>query len=90
VVENTNQHKALGNDIATVIIVIRTNRRILEFECQGEGVDEARKPFKAEVELWDCSGSKKYACIRMQALEPSPLSLDMKVVGRHYGMVVME
>lgn len=34
--------------------------RILEFECQGEGDDEARKPFKAEVELWDCSGNKKY------------------------------
>ena len=34
--------------------------RILEFESEGE---DPRKgtPFRAEVELWDCSGSRRYA-----------------------------
>ncbi|XP_065890520.1 intraflagellar transport protein 22 homolog [Dysidea avara] len=34
--------------------------RILEFECYGESADETKKSFKAEVELWDCSGNRKY------------------------------
>jgi Rab-like protein 5 len=36
--------------------------RILEFESEGE---DPRKgtPFRAEVELWDCSGSRRYANI---------------------------
>ena len=32
--------------------------RILEFESEGENPDTG-KPFRAEVELWDCSGSKQ-------------------------------
>ena len=34
--------------------------RILEFESEGE---DPRKgtPFRAEVELWDCSGSRRYS-----------------------------
>ena len=63
--------------------------RILEFECQGEGDDEARKPFKAEVELWDCSGSKKYA--RAPVTETSsPALVGMKIVGQLFGMEAME
>ncbi len=33
--------------------------RILEFETEGENPTSG-KPFRAEVELWDCSGGKQY------------------------------
>lgn len=33
--------------------------RILEFESSGEN-SEAGSSFKAEVELWDCSGDSRY------------------------------
>ena len=36
--------------------------RILEFESEGEDPQKGT-PFRAEVELWDCSGSRRYANI---------------------------
>ena len=35
--------------------------RILEFESEGEN-PATGKAFRAEVELWDCSGGKKWVC----------------------------
>ena len=34
--------------------------RILEFESEGEDPQKGT-PFRAEVELWDCSGSRRFA-----------------------------
>lgn len=61
VAESINQRRALGKNGDAITEAPQNSYRILEFECQGEGADETRKPFKAEVELWDCSGNKKYA-----------------------------
>ena len=36
--------------------------RVLEFESEGEDPDKGT-PFKAEVELWDCSGSRRYVLL---------------------------
>ena len=32
--------------------------RVLEFESEGEDPEKGT-PFRAEVELWDCSGSRR-------------------------------
>ena len=36
--------------------------RVLEFESEGEDPEKGT-PFRAEVELWDCSGSRRYCWV---------------------------
>lgn len=44
--------------------------RILEFESEGEDPQKGT-PFRAEVELWDCSGSRRLVIMVLLALSPA-------------------